>query len=253
MEKYENLKNRIYEQYFNSSFSDKRIDLDNLAKDIPDPGFVEFERDFDENQREKIKTYYQQREEVVVEDIEELDDVEEFEEENDNMDGIFELFSEIETDVVKLLQYLNLDFYKKADLLNFIIGMMRDKIRSEQLNEEFIDRITNMIKDLVGHEFEELSTKKKERRKELVTFMVDEFEPVIDKMIVEHEEKKINKKFTFFQEKNFKKYLYNEIINHKLDLAKKKMKMNFEEYTFTKKILRRYIDKKYRSDIKISE
>lgn len=192
-------------------------------------------------------------EELEIEELDELDDeeLEEIEELEDDSPATVDIdkLSEIERKIVTILQYLNLELYEQNQIKTFIMTNILSDLEYKNLNPMMKERVMNVIKELVNHEFRELSHKKKARRKSLIKDTMTIIEVFLNKKLEIHKKNR-TPKTTKFQEDNFKKFVYEDIVRNKLSIIKKDKKINYDEFLFLKKVIKRYINSQYTKQIK---
>ncbi len=230
---------KFYEKY--NADDDSVVDIQAPVEDIVEPYLNEFAVEIRDRDLENRKKKYEER----IDEIELIEELDMDSIDRDLNEEIFdiEILTNIEHNVIRFLQYLNLELYKSEDIKNFIAEYMLKEIDTDKLNDELEVRIKSVIKDIVDHEFDELSNKRKERKKDLVNESLTYFSNIIDSRI-EERQSKVFDKITKFQNKVYKKYLIDVITDNELEVFKKKMKLNFEEYMFVKNLLRSLIEKK---------
>ena len=240
MKNLERVKKIIIEYYGVFSENNK---FEEPAANIEEPFLKEFSRDFDLclQKNKDNKHFKSETENNLIEDLGILEELDE-QEEGKPVDII--QLTNIETKVVKILQYLNLEFYNRKKIKEVITQSMLDSIRKDNLTHAMEDKIKDVIVNLVDHEFRQLSQKKKERRKTLIKDILEEAEPFLNEKLEYHHKTRISS-VNKLQESIFKKYITEECHNHILLKLKAEEKINFDEYLFLKEILKKYVWKKY--------
>lgn len=177
--------------------------------------------------------------------IEELEELEEHKELN-FVD--IEKLNELEQRVITVLQYLNLDLYKEEKIKDLIITSVLERLTHEELEGPLKEKVEDVIKYLVEHEFEELAQKKRDRRKILIEKMLEYATPFIKKHLEEHEKFKVEQ-INSFQKENYIRYLLKESESEIFSKIKEELDINIEEYRFLKNILLIFTTKKYNAKL----
>lgn len=181
--------------------------------------------------------------------IEELEELEEHRELN-FVD--IEKLNELEKRVITILQYLNLDLYKEEKIKELIITSVLERLTHEELEGPLKKKVEDVIQYLVEHEFEELSKKKRDRRKILIEKMLEYATPFIERQLEEHEKFKV-KEINSFQKENYIRYLLKESESGIFVKIKEELDINIEEYRFLKNILLIFTTKKYNARLSEKE
>lgn len=181
--------------------------------------------------------------------IEELEELEEHQE----LDFVdIEKLNELEKRVITVLQYLNLDLYKEEKIKELIITSVLERLTHEELEGPLKQKVEDVIQYLVEHEFEELSKKKRDRRKILIEKMLDYATPFIEKSLDEHEKFKV-KKVNSYQKENYIRYLLKESEVEIFEKIREELDINIEEYRFLKNILLIFTTKRYNAKLNEEE
>ncbi|HBD96065.1 MAG: hypothetical protein A2015_16830 [Spirochaetes bacterium GWF1_31_7] len=236
----EELKNNIIQAYYRRNSEDDFIDLESKASDLEEPFIIEFKKII-ENYGKKSKYFSGNISSDTSEDVLEVEDIEELDDEDDFVD--IDTLNEIEAVVIATLQYLNLELYDSHKIKEFITNITLTDFEKKGLSWNMKERIKNVIKNIVEHEFRELDNKKQFRKETLVNISVKYYENVLNEMIEEHKEKSIGK-ITTFQKKIFKEYMYKTVIANHIEEFKKKNKLNYEEVRFVDNLIKKLIIKK---------
>lgn len=180
--------------------------------------------------------------------IEELEELEEHQE----LDFVdIEKLNELEKRVITILQYLNLNLYKEERIKELIIDSVLEKLTHEELEGPLKKRVEDVILYLVEHEFEELSKKKRDRRKILIEKMLDYATPFIEEHLERHKKFKV-KQINDFQKENYIRYLLKESEKEIFTKLKEEMDINIEEYRFLQNILHIFTTKRYNTRLEHS-
>lgn len=232
----EKLKNDIIESYYSRESEGDFIDLQSNAGELEIPFIEEFKgiiQKYKKNEKRKFTAARQFDNQIVeVEEIEEL---------NEN-DGVIDIdaLNEIESMVIRTLQYLNLELYESSKIKEFITGITLDDFEKKGLSQDMKNNIKNVIQNLVEHEFKELDNKKKFRRETLVRSGVTHFSEIIDDIIT-FRNNNSSGRMTKFQKVNFRNYIYKTIKDSHFEVYKKNEKMNYEETRFLDNLIRKII------------
>lgn len=219
-----------------------KTSLEEPASSIEEPFLKEFGDDFT-NFLKKSK-----KDNILISNFEydiSIEELEELEEHHDELDFVdIEKLNELEQRVIIILQYLNLNLYRQEEIKNLIVNSVLEKLSHEKLENALKERVEEVIKHLVEHEFIEMAKKKKDRRKLLVQRMLALATPFIDINLEEHEKHKVENINTF-QKQNYIKYLIMECETNVLNKLDEELDINIEERRFLKNILLVFINKKY--------
>ena len=206
---------------------EERKHLEESASDLEDPFLEEFTRELNQYLRNSMKDI--QVEEAPLHDPDEITaELEELPEEPaENMLDI-ETLTRVEEKVMHILQYLNLEFYNKDRIKEVIIKSMAESFDDIELSEEMKGKIEDVIKNLVDHEFGALSSKKKERRRDLIKQVLEQAAPFLNEQINYHHQNKFQA-VNRLQERNFQRYISRECHNRILLPMKNEDEINFDE------------------------
>ena len=177
----EELKNNIIQAYYRRNSEDDFIDLESKASDLEEPFIIEFKKII-ENYGKKSKYFSGNISSDTSEDVLEVEDIEELDDEDDFVD--IDTLNEIEAVVIATLQYLNLELYDSHKIKEFITNITLTDFEKKGLSWNMKERIKNVIKNIVEHEFRELDNKKQFRKETLVNISVKYYENVLNEMII---------------------------------------------------------------------
>lgn len=236
----EELKNRIIQAYYNANIDSDFVDLQSPAIEQEEP-FVSNFKKIIENYRNS--GYGSQHKENAEDDLLDVEDIEEIDEE-DTLD--IDILNDIESVVIRTLQYLNLEFYSNEKIKEFIINITMDNLKNKSMSWNTKDRISNVIKNLVDHEFSELDNKRRFRKETLISTSMEYFDNILNDMIENHRTNSTGK-LNDFQKKILKKFIYDSINDKYIDDFKRKNKLNYEELKFVDNLVKTMIVKKISS------
>ena len=238
----EKIKKIIIEEYNAKNISNpKKIDLEKPAQENEDPFFADFRNEIKIASQEYKEDFIKSKRQEDPEFIEQLEEVQEFDEKEEQAIDK-KIMDMIEKKVLGILKHFNMGLYKykKQDLKNIIITDMLENEINLDLSNTMKLKITEVIVNLVEHEFRVYESKKENRKKELLKKILKKILPDVNEFFEKNNNDKFQK-MTLYQEKSILNFFLQSLEKKYLKVDRKNNKIDDDEYDFLKSKIKAYI------------